>query len=127
MSAVASFPKVLMVTRFEDAGEFGGTKCPHCGADCRYVRWFVCDDGVERGAASTCFSLYPKSPLAAAASKVYDKVQQRRKLNGWDTAKLDAFEALRAGRSTEAEVSEVCRRQDAQRRAWLDKRYGGRR
>lgn len=126
-TTLASLPKIVAILSTTDAGEFGAATCPHCGADGRYVKTFKCDDGTTRGAMAGCIRLFPISPLAEEHSKIQDKVRKGTKLNGWDTKKLAAIEAVLAGSSTEAEAIEVVRAQNFSRNAWMAQKFGGRR
>lgn len=126
MTTAPTLPRIVAITGTSDAGEFGAATCPHCGAQGRYIKTFVCDDGTTRGAMAGCIRLFPISPLAKEQTALLDKARNGR-LNGWDTNKLAAIEDVLAGRKTAAEAQSVVDRENASRNAWIAKKYGGRR
>lgn len=132
----ANLPKVVAITHFEDSGEYGNARCPHCGAEGRYVYYFRCDDGTERGAMKGCFSKFPQHPFAKIHARIMDKQKdldrinqerrQDRKLASWDVEQLEAIEAFAAGDMDEIEVDEIIRDAEARKNRWL-KSHGYRR
>jgi hypothetical protein len=122
---INSYPKVVEVEQIEDRGPESGACCPHCGADGRYITWFITEDGARHGAMAGCFKLFPKSRYAARVAGILEKERNRRKLASWDQKVLEAIRAL-PDLGT-AGVDRVIAEQDGIRRTWLTAHYGGRR
>lgn len=123
-------PKIIQFLETTDAGEYGATCCPHCDAKGRYVHHFLVEGGARRAAMSGCIKLFPVSPVALAHKKIMEKaakLPEGRKLNGWDTKKLEAIEAYYAGTTAEADALIVIQSEDAACARWVAKKYGGRR
>src|ERR1041384_229731 len=99
--AVATLPRIIRFVERTDSGEFGAAQCPHCGADGRYVYWFVTEDGERRGAMAGCIRLFPVSKIAKEHHAIMERRADREskgwKLASWDTAKLEAIEAFYRG------------------------------
>lgn len=122
------FPKVIQFLGITDGGpcDDGPTAmCPHCGADGRYIHWFVTDDGHTRGAMAGCVKLFPVSPIAAAHQKLVEKEADLMKrfgrdahLNSWDTKKMQTIEAFYAGEITEADALRTISYQTAAATSW---------
>jgi hypothetical protein len=125
MIGVFSFPRVVEVERIEDTGPDSGARCPHCGADGRYITWFVTEDGAHRGAMRGCYSLFPQSRYAARVAKILAKERNGRRLAGWDQMALDAIRSLATRGS--AEVDRALRDADLLKHNWIAARYGGHR
>lgn len=102
-AAVSTFPKVIAVLSVTDAGPGGGATCPHCGAEGRYVNWFLCDDGKKRGAMAGCFELFPKAHgrvaalTAEAFRRVGDANATGQRVAGWWLDIIAATDRLAAG------------------------------
>lgn len=126
----ADLPKVVMIDHVEDAGEFGGTNCPHCGAEGRYIYWFTCEDGTQRGAMKGCFGHFPKHQFVQYHERIMDKQKENAKkgwkIASWDAETLDAIEKFVAGQMTEQAAWDVIRQADSNKKAWM-KRKGFRR
>lgn len=129
MKPIADYPRVVEVEGITDAGEGGGTSCPHCGAEGRYITWFITEDGVRRGAMAGCFKLFPKSRYAAIVATILEKerdyARAGRQLASWDRAILDAIRRL--PELGAARVDAIIATEDGRRRAYISSRYGGRR
>lgn len=126
----AGLPRIVRFEGRTDAGEFGATSCPHCGADGRYVWWFTCEDGSRRGAMSGCVKRFPVSKLAEEHQRIIERAKERerdgRALASWDLEKLDAIDQVSAGTlDIDAALSRV-REANRRREDWL-KRKGLRR
>lgn len=70
-----TLPEIIAIVGMQDFGPCDGgssTCCPHCGAEGRYVWYFICADGSRRGAMRGCLQLFPK----AAGSSRYAKLIQ---------------------------------------------------
>lgn len=107
-----ALPKIIAFTGTHDGGpcDDGPTAvCPHCGADGRYVHFFITEDGVERGAMSGCIELFPVSPVAKIQRKLRDKERELQRkygkdahLNSWQTKMLDSIRIYQEGGMDEA-------------------------
>lgn len=117
---VSSFPRIVEILSYEDAGALG-TCCPHCGADGRYVVWFRTEDGARRGAMRGCFKLFPKSRYATRVERILEKERDARALGrnlaSWDRDVLDAIRRL--PELGEAEVDRIIARADMAKRNWM--------
>jgi hypothetical protein len=130
----ATTEKLPMIMRYlgtSDAGEFGAAKCPHCGADGRYIRSFITADGKRRGAMAGCIKLFPVHPFAEAGMRVAEKIRDAeangRKPASWDLAIEAALEAYFDQDLTETECESAIRNAEWNKRQWMDRRTGGRR
>lgn len=126
MPTLASLPRIVRFLGTSDAGPLadgGGTVCPHCGAEGRYVHAFECEDGSRRGAMSGCVKLFPVSPIAEIDMRLHERERDLRKrfgptakLNSWDAQIRDALDAFYAGTLDErsalmrAQVAEQAKR-----------------
>jgi hypothetical protein len=128
---ISDLPKVVEITEITDAGEFGGASCPHCGADGRYITWFLTEDGQRRGAMRGCFALFPKSRYADRVERILQKERESaktgRNLASWDREVLEAIRAFTRAEQTAEQTDAVIRSADNAKRLWIGKRYGGRR
>jgi hypothetical protein len=122
---IMSYPKVVQVEQIEDTGPESGACCPHCGADGRYITWFITEDGARHGAMAGCFKLFPKSRFAIRVAGILEKQRNGHKLASWDQKVLEAIRALPT--LGELGVDQVIVEQDGIKRAWLAAHYGGRR
>lgn len=126
---VNSLPKIIAFDGMTDTGPAdprpNGT-CPHCGAEGRYIYWFVLEDGSKHGAMSGCIQLFPQSETAIVHKKILEKTAQKKKLNGWDEKMLDAINDLKYGRINEDEALRIIHREQASRAAWMNKKFRGR-
>lgn len=128
-------PRVIheRIVRFgdtSDAGEFGATVCPHCGAKGRYVLHFtaVTDDGeiVKRAAMRGCVKLWGTSKIAEEERKIRERQADREKTGGklasWDVTKLDKIEAFYAGKLTEGQCLAWIDDENRKRDQWMKNR-----
>lgn len=115
----ADLPRIVYVTSRTDAGEYGAALCPHCGAEGRYIVYFRCEDGSERGAMAGCFKQFLRHPFADRAAALLTKRDDYAKkgwtLPTWDVAILEAIEAFADGTISEWQAKDQIA--DAQRRA----------
>jgi hypothetical protein len=129
-SIYADLPRVVVVDRRTDAGEFGAALCPHCGAEGRYIVHFRCEDGTRRGAMAGCFAKFPKHPLAEKVmyllTKRDDYTKKGWSLPTWDQAVLDAANDFADGLIDEGEAMARYRTADAQRISYQSRKYGRR-
>lgn len=99
---VAALPRIV---RFVGKDDAPGARCPHCGAEGRYVFRFQVADGRFLGAMRGCVQLFPVAPIAREEERLRDKAkryeEQGWKLNRADSAALDAIEAFYQGVGTE--------------------------
>lgn len=123
MNIYADLPKVVYIDRLEDAGEGGAASCPHCGAIGRYIYWFACSDGTQRGAMKGCFSHFPKHPFADRHAQVLAKQKSNAKkgwsLASWDAKVMQAIEEFGEGRITEWQAKDIIRQADSDKKAWM--------
>lgn len=57
-----TLPEIVAITGMRDFGPSDGEgSCPHCGCRGRYVWYFICADGSQRGAMRGCIQLFPGS------------------------------------------------------------------
>lgn len=119
-------PKVVIVERVEDAGEFGAVHCPHCGAEGRYIYWFTCEDGTSRGAMKGCFGHFPKHPFADRYAQILDKQRANAKkgwnLASWDTDVMSAIERFTKGEIVEWQAKEIIRNADSAKKSYMKRR-----
>lgn len=111
MPVLSSLPKITRFLGTSDAGsprDGGGTVCPHCGAEGRYVHSFECEDGSRRGAMSGCIKLFPVHPIAQVDLTLNEKERDLVKrfgkgatLNTWDKQIRGAIDAFYAGTMNE--------------------------
>lgn len=131
MSTTTALPRIIAIIGRTDAGEYGATACPHCGALGRYVTTFACADGTTRGAMSGCIKLFPISKLAEEHKRIIERKAERDRkgqtLASWDTAKLAAIDAVMAGTMSEDQALTVVRDQNYRRSEWMDRNKRGRR
>lgn len=119
-----TLPRIIAITGRTDAGEYGATTCPHCGANGRYITTFVCEDGKTRGAMSGCIKLFPISPLAKIHADLLAKSAANVR-KGWkpfssfDQPKMDAIEAVMAGTMSEDEAVRICKNQSDAAYRWM--------
>lgn len=122
----ATLPRITAFDGVTDSGEYGNARCPHCGAEGRYVYHFYCEDGTRRGAMAGCIKLYPVSPVAEEHKRIIDRQAKREKTGGelasWDQTKLEAINHLIDGETTEDEAMQTIQAENAKRQAWLDRR-----
>lgn len=119
----SDLPKVLYITGETDSGEFGNARCPHCGAEGRYIIHFVTADGQERGAMKGCFSKFPQHKFAAIHMRLIEKERDYSKkgwnLPSWDQDTLKAIEEYAHGAIPEYEahnrINRANERKDAYR------------
>ncbi len=125
-----TLPRIIAMISKTDAGEFGATTCPHCGADGRYVWTFLCDDGTTRGAMAGCLQRFPKSRLVDEHKKIIERAAEReqagRSLASWDENKLAAINEVIAGTLTEQAALDIVATENLKRSAWLRKHGYGR-
>jgi hypothetical protein len=133
-SPFADLPRIIYVEGIHDGGpmEDGGTFCPHCGAEGRYVYHFVCEGGVRAACMRGCFKMWPKHQFAELAARLLDKEREyaeRSKKSGrewklcsWDREMMDAIERFANGSMTEGEAAQVIRDAKARAKAWRERR-----
>lgn len=118
-------PKVVYIENLQDTGEDSGARCPHCGAEGRYIYWFRCEDGKLHGAMKGCFKLFPKSKFAELHEKLLAKQADYQKkgwkLASWDQEVVGAIEAHGRGEISEIAVQNAIGRANGARAAW---KYG---
>jgi hypothetical protein len=126
VSIYTELPQVIEILGLEDSGEFGNARCPHCGAEGRYVYHFTCADGTTRGAMKGCFSHFPKhryaQRMARIAGKENDLRGSSRTLASWDLEVAEAIRAFADGTLSEVEVDRRLWHADAQKNAWMKRR-----
>lgn len=131
VTTTEKLPRIVQFIERTDSGEYGNDTCAHCGALGRYQFTFLGDDGRRHKAMAGCIRKFPVSPIAEHHSKLIAKKadQERldRKLNGWDTKKLEAIEQFYAGEIDEMTALSVIREQNRQATAWRAQKFGGRR
>lgn len=126
-----ALPRIIAITGRTDAGEYGATTCPHCGAQGRYITSFVCEDGKTRGAMSGCIKLFPISPLAKIHADLLVKSAANvrkgwKPFSGFDQPKMDAIQAVMAGTMTEDEAVRICKNQSDAAYRWMQNKRSGR-
>lgn len=137
IKATATLPTRIVTLETFDGGpmEDGGTRCPHCGAEGRYIHSFLCDDGQVHAAMSGCIKLFPHRPtvMSKMAELAIQKQQElfeenrrssnsgshTRKLASWFQVTLDTLQKVRAGSMTLAEADRVICEQSGRRYNWL--------
>jgi hypothetical protein len=128
-------PKSVLPTRIvtlftDDSGEYGNASCPHCGADGRYIHYFLCDDGRIHGAMSGCIKLFPhkKTPLSIMAELALDKEKElselRKKgivhnLASWFKITIETLDKLRNNEITIDDARQIIGQQYNKRYQWL--------
>ena len=149
IKATSTLPTRIVTLYTTDAGPMdgGGTRCPHCGAEGRYVHFFLCDDGKVHAAMSGCIKLFPHKPtiMSKMAESAIEKEQAlrdeakvrftypgqtKRKLASWFQVTLDTLDKLKDGLITLEQADAVIRNQYDTRGAWLQNNgfgYAGRR
>ena len=109
-SIYADLPAIICIERVEDNGpvEDSSATCPHCGAQGRYIFWFKCDDGTQRGAMKGCLSKFKMHRFAKIASDILYKQRENErkgwKMASWDVSVMDAIEAFARGEISESDV-----------------------
>lgn len=105
MAPVSTLPRIV---RFLGTDDCPGARCPHCGAEGRWVHRFVTDDGRSLAAMSGCVKLFPVSRVAQEEARLRQKLAGYVKsygagarLNQRDTEALEAIEAFYAGTQDE--------------------------
>ncbi len=140
IKATTSLPARIVTLYTTDAGpmENGGTRCPHCGAEGRYVHYFLCDDGYLHAAMSGCIKLFPHKPttMSKMAELALEKEQALRdeqcghsgtgrKLASWFEITLKALDDLKEGKILLWQADSIIREQYGKRNEWLrQKGYG---
>lgn len=128
-----TLPSIVAVIGTHDAGpiEDGGTLCPHCGAQGRYVHTFICSDGTTRGAMSGCIQLFPtssarESKLAMEAFKRQrSAAEEGKSLASWWKEMVEASEQLGAGTISIEGWKTKIMSAESRRQTWLSKNgYG---
>ena len=114
MAVKTDLPMIVRFTDMYDGGpcDDGATAtCPHCGSDGRYIFFFECEDGTERGAMRGCLKLFPVSKIAEIDRKLIEKEAELAKkygreahLNSWQTAQREAIDAFYAGSISQEEA-----------------------
>jgi hypothetical protein len=130
MNTIAALPKIIRILETHDAGEYGATTCPHCGAKCRYYKVFeaVTSDGevVKLAAAAGCIQLFPTSRLATIHGKLLDKQRDYSKkgwtLNRSDTRILDLIDSAAKQLISESDAVREIAAERASMAAWRKQR-----
>lgn len=126
----ANLPKIVFMLSVEDGGPDGGTYCPHCGAEGRYIYNFVCEDGSTYGAMKGCLSKFPMHPFAKLHGEIMGKeLEFRRKgwsLPRWDAQVKEAIEKYADNLLSESDVQKAINSAQAAKNAYM-KRKGYRR
>lgn len=122
-----TLPTIIAYTGVRDSGEFGNANCAHCGALGRYEYDFIGDDGRTHSAMAGCIQRFPVSRVAKAHKAILDKQKTGKKLNGWDTKILEAVSEAINGTMTVPAAEAAIATQEASRRQWMAKKFGGRR
>lgn len=138
MPTLTSLPKVIAVLGISDSGEFGAANCPHCDAKGRYIQRLLTEDGV-RGAMAGCAKLFPQSPLAKITEGHFRRVKDirdqnkgrqswetTRNLASWDVAIDAALADFEHNEIGIEEMTAIIEGAERNRKAWLDRRFGGR-
>lgn len=134
--AISTYPHRIVTLRVYDAGpvDLGGGRCPHCGAEGRWIYSFLCDDGKVHAAMSGCIKLFPESrdfpTLRKMAKLAIEKDMDMRlhpatrgtKLAGWFQATLDTLARLEKGEVTLLEAANLIAQQHELRRDWLERK-----
>lgn len=118
MTKTTQTPRIIRFDGIDDSGEFGAASCPHCGADGRYVHWFLCDDGQRRGAMSGCVKLFPISEIA----QEHQKIVQKHRQNNWDKRKLAAIERYYNQDLTEGQCLNWIKDENRKRDDWMSRK-----
>jgi len=136
-SPFADLPRIIYVEGIHDGGPMsdGGTYCPHCGAEGRYVYHFVCEGGERASAMRGCFGMWPKHQFAELAARLKDKEREYAerskkgrewKLCSWDREMLDAIEAFAHGTLSESEAAQRIHDAKVKAKAYRDRRHARR-
>lgn len=132
---IAGLPAILAITDVRDGGPCDGgatATCPHCGADGRYVFYFVCVDGSRRGAMSGCLKLFPQSasPTARLVSEAFKREREaavnHSKLASWWAEMIEAARALGRGEGSVLDFTARVQQAERSRQAWLNRNGYGR-
>ncbi len=142
IKATAALPTRIVTLETFDGGpmEMSNTRCPHCGAEGRYIHSFLCDDGRIHAAMSGCIKLYPYKPttMSKMAELAIQKEQDLRdenrrssssgssphKLTSWFQVTLDTLQKVKDGSISLVEADKIICEQSNKRYNWLrDKGY----
>jgi hypothetical protein len=130
MSALPTV-KIVAILGKDDSGEYGNARCPHCGAEGRYVWTFLGDDGRRHGAMAGCLRLFKRADsyvarvTATAIEKVEAAGREGKKAASWWTAIIDATDRLGSGLISISDHAEIVRHQDRLRWDYLERRGFG--
>lgn len=79
---IESYPKRVAILAVDDTGPDSGARCPHCGAEGRYIYHFLCDDMVIRRAMAGCIHLFKEAnrydPMTRMLRAYFDKLEGMR-------------------------------------------------
>ena len=137
IKATSTLPNRIVTLYTNDSGPLdfgGGTRCPHCGAEGRYVHYFLCNDGKIHAAMSGCIKLFPHKPTTMskmaelALGKQQDIFDENRKSSGsvprklasWFQITVDTLEKLRNEAISMSEADRIICEQYNRRHNWLN-------
>ncbi len=108
-----NLPKIIQVLYTEDTDR---SYCPHCGAEGRYIKWFIVESGEKLGAMAGCFQKFPFSKFAKLQARLMKKQDDYTKrgwnLPSWDSEKLETIRDFQEGTCTEIEALDRIREMD---------------
>lgn len=145
-----TLPEIVAIVGMKDFGPSdgeGSTNCPHCGANGRYVWYFICADGSRRGAMRGCLKLFHQSAETSRYSKLIQEAFDRqakakeegKNLASWWREMVEAAEEFGNGKLPDHDaiqaatlrLHQTVANAEGKRQDWLNKngyrRYGKRR
>jgi hypothetical protein len=104
------------------------SNCPHCGAEGKYVIYYLALDGSTYGTMAGCFKLAKKvepglaKVLETALSKEREANRTGRRLASWFQNMLNAVDQFQQDGDL-ATLKEVVRKNETARRQWLYQKF----
>jgi hypothetical protein len=113
-------PTVVAVLGKDDHGPCdggGSTRCPHCGAEGRYVFTALMSDGATKQMMAGCLKTFRLSPVAKTCERALSKPRDER--SRWDARIIEALDQLRAKQIGMQDLYRVCDRVAYEKRQWM--------
>lgn len=127
----ADLPEAIYIVDIHDAGEYGATTCPHCGAQGRFVITFMASDGKEHGAMKGCFKKFPQHRFAKKMLYLLDKEKSYKakgwSLPTWDAECMEAIKEFANKTISESEAQDRINHAESAASAYRNRKFGRRR
>jgi len=119
-------PSVIAVLGCEDFGPCDpepSARCPHCGAEGRYVFTALMSDGTTKGMMKGCLNSFARDFCAVQCERALEKKMKAARgkayLSKWDDQMITALDGFRAGTVSLETLRATCRHVAQQKQAWM--------